>query len=370
MLFTFSIFTMLMASTAFATRYIVGVTNPLSDNIEFESVIRYFEIGELFKAYLMDYSSFPFHLYQDPNIVFVNEDQKVSLTEQHVFEIPKVLLKQMNPVWNLDRIDQSSGVLDNIYYYPYLAGINVSNFVLDTGIDINHPEFEGRAIWGTNTADKDNNASNYNPHGTHVAGIIGSKTYGVAKKTKLISVKVLDNSGTGAISSIIAGIEWVGSHLQEKNVINLSLGMNGVVESLNAAIRAITSKGVHVVVAAGNSALEACGTTPASEGSAIAVGSTNKGDTYSKWSNWGPCVAIYAPGANIVSTIPNKQTRSLSGTSMASPHVCGVISLILNYHGNFTPKQMKDYVMQKNTKNIITNLPARSNNNFLYSLTF
>jgi len=254
------------------------------------------------------------------NIVSIEEDLPVNIDGYKM---------QKDPIWNLDRIDQRSNDLNSMYFYQDLAGTGVWNYVLDTGIWVDHKEFEGRAEWGLNVADDQTKDGCMHPHGTHVAGTIGGKTFGIAKNTSLVSVKVLDCSGSGSTSGIVKALGWVASQNKKKKVINMSLG-GGFSNALNSAVEQITKAGVVVVVAAGNENSDACGGSPSSSQHAITVGATDRRTNIAGFSNWGKCVDIFAPGVDVLSAVPNGGTSSMSGTSMASPHIAGVVSLILD----------------------------------------
>ncbi|CAG8594836.1 10058_t:CDS:2 [Dentiscutata heterogama] len=278
---------------------------------------------------------------------------------------------QDSPVWNLDRIDQKNRPLNNEYIYPDCAGDDIVIYIVDTGIDITHPEFEGRAEYGKSVC------SGCPPcpyddhgHGTHVAGIAGSHTYGVAKKSTLIAVKVLNMDGSGTDSDIITGLQFVYEDYQKRkksSIVNMSLG-GGKSDALNLAVQAITGSGIHVVVAAGNSKGDACNSSPSSAPSAIAVGAVQNtsDDALSSYSNFGSCVPIYAPGDNVLSTyvenILDSTTATLSGTSMASPHVAGAIALFLcDYGKDISPSDMLTRLNSTCSKNLIGNLAPSGN---------
>jgi len=238
-----------------------------------------------------------------------------------------------NPVqspatWGIDRVDQRDLPLSNSYGVSG-SGSGVTAYIIDTGIRHSHNEFGERATFGTNTIDGDN--EDCNGHGTHVAGTVGGSTYGVAKNVDLVSVKVLNCNGGGTLASVIEGIEWTMNDAAGKTATaNMSLG-GGKSDAINTAVAALVSSGVPTVVAAGNSNADACNYSPASEASAITVGSTDDNDSRSSFSNYGSCLDIYAPGRSITSAWINgdSSTNSISGTSMASPHVCGGVALLL-----------------------------------------
>ncbi len=293
-------------------------------------------------------------------ILSVEEDQEVSVDSYQL---------QKNPIWGLDRIDQRSNDLNSMYFYNNLAGTDVWNYVLDTGIDISHPEFEGRAYWGINVADDEPPEGCMHPHGTHVAGTIGSKTYGVAKNTSLVSVKVLSCSGSGSVSGILRAIDWVAKQDKKKKVINMSLG-GGKSNALDSAVEQITKLGVVVVVAAGNENSDACQGSPSSSSSAITVGAIDKNTYIASFSNWGNCVNIFAPGVNILSTLPKGQVGYLSGTSMACPHVSGVVSLVLDAYPEETiyPEKISKFLQFSATKRKIGGDLKNSSDYLVFSL--
>ncbi|KAL1953731.1 hypothetical protein VTO42DRAFT_2330 [Malbranchea cinnamomea] len=262
----------------------------------------------------------------DPNVAYVEPDQEVKLD---------ALVTQSNaPSWGLGRIsNRQAGIRD--YHYDDSAGEGVIVYDVDTGIDISHPDFEGRAIWGSNHVDRVN--QDQNGHGTHVAGTIGGRAYGVAKKATIVAVKVLDAQGSGTISGIIAGLDWSVNHARQNGVtrraaLNMSLG-GGRSISFNQAAASAVQAGLFVAVAAGNEGQNAGNTSPASEPSVCTVGATSSNDAATSWSNYGSVVDVYAPGDAIVSTWPGGGSRSLSGTSMASPHVAGLGAYLIALEG-------------------------------------
>lgn len=362
-----------LLSFVVAKNFIVQVNNSPREFINDENIIDVYIVGDL-TFYLIDFPEFPIYLYSYDFVDYIEEDLTVSLfnqRQQHYFGRPVTPLQswhlQTDPVWNLDRIDQMSGALNRKYYYYTSAGKNVNVYVIDTGIDIKHPEFEGRASWGINTVDKID--TDCNNHGTHVAGSIGSNKYGVAKKTNLIAVKILNCQGSGQYSGIIAGFEFVSkAHAKGTNpsVVNMSLG-GGLSKVLNNAVAALIRQGIHVVAAAGNENQDACKTSPASETTVMTVGASGPRDLFATFSNWGTCVDILAPGVNIKSTTANNTYSTFQGTSMASPHVAGVYALILSDNKVFTPTLMKKLLTSKCTKNAIQGVKLGTPNCLLYS---
>lgn len=269
---------------------------------------------------------------------------------------------QPNAPWGLDRIDDRSG-LDRTYTYTG-SGNGVTAYVIDTGIQINHPDFGGRATWGANFVDRSN--SDGNGHGTHVAGTIGGTTYGVAKNVDLVAVKVLDSRGSGSFAGVIDGINWVAQNARGPSVANMSLG-GPASAAVDRAVAAAIRSGVTFVLAAGNNNGDACSLSPAREPSAITVGATDRRDRRSSFSNFGRCLDIFAPGTDITSTWNNGRTRTISGTSMAAPHVAGVAALILE-NGNSSPAAVARSLISSSTTGAVTNPGRGSPNNFLYSL--
>jgi len=240
--------------------------------------------------------------------------------------------------------------LDGRYIYPPGSGAGVTSYIIDTGIYIEHAELAGRAIWGVNYVDTQN--QDCNGHGTHVAGTVAGTTYGVAKKAEVVAVKVLNCAGSGSYAGVISGIDWTANdHIAKKNKATANMSLGGSFSAAtNAAVKAAVEAGVTFAIAAGNSDANACNYSPASEPLAITVGATDIGaegaaqvDIRSSFSNFGTCVDIFAPGSDITSAWIGGTTaiRTISGTSMAAPHVCGVATLILEANPTFTPAQVE-----------------------------
>ncbi|MEV6242330.1 S8 family peptidase [Lentzea sp. NPDC051838] len=292
----------------------------------------------------------------DPDVQFVERNTVATIQET-----------QSNPTWGLDRVDQASLPLNQKYTYPNTAS-NVTAYVLDTGIRKSHTDFEGRASDGYDFIDNDAVAQDCQGHGTHVAGTVAGKTYGVAKKAKLVAVRVLDCNGSGPWDGIIRGIDWVTQNAKKPAVVNMSLGGSGTNSSLENAVRRSIQAGVTYVLAGGNSGQDACNFTPARTPEAITVGASDRNDKRSIWtagsSNYGKCLDIWAPGSDIVSASHSNDTgtRSMGGTSMASPHVAGAAALYLSANPNATPAQVRDALVNAATPNKLTDIKTGSPN--------
>lgn len=267
--------------------------------------------------------------------------------------------KQTNPPWNLAMLTGDYKI------YDYSNSLNSTVYIIDTGIDIKHKEFEGRAIWGNNFVD--NIDSDCNGHGTHVAGTVGSKTYGINKYVKLVAVKVLDCKGSGYLSGIIKSIDWViqqHGYSKDKSVINMSFGGAGYSDIFQKAITKASEKGIYIIVAAGNESQDACNTYPAGYTNVISVGAVDENKNYAYFSNKGKCVHILAPGVEVLSTYKGGTTRSFSGTSMSSPHVAGVTSLYCNR--GYSYSQLFKMLQKISLKEEISKVPDDTLNYLLH----
>ena len=245
------------------------------------------------------------------------------------------------PSWGLDRIDQTETAGDHAYTYPDSAGEGVTAYVIDTGVRVTHKEFEGRATSGFDAVDNDDSADDGNGHGTHVAGTIAGATFGVAKKAKIVAVRVLDDSGSGTTEQVVAGIDWVTAHHEGPSVANMSLG-GSADPALDAAVQKAIASGVTFAVAAGNESADAGEGSPARVPEAITVASSTVDDEQSSFSNYGSVVDIYAPGSDITSSWNDSDdaTNTISGTSMATPHVVGAAAVYLAGHPDATPAEV------------------------------
>jgi len=295
-------------------------------------------------------------LAREPGVKYVQQDAAVRIVEN-----------QPNATWGLDRVDQQSLPLNGLYSYN-TTGRDVNVYVIDTGIRRTHVDFGGRAYPGTDTVGDGWNGDDCNGHGTHVAGTVGGSTYGVAKNAKLYSVRVLNCQGFGAWSGVIAGVDWVTANHVKPAVANMSLGGNAYQAADDAVTNSINA-GVVYAIAAGNSNAPACSYSPARTPNAITVGATTNLDARSWFSNYGTCVDLFAPGGNITSAWWTSDTavNTISGTSMAAPHVAGAAALYLEARPCATPAEVRDALVEHATSGVVTNPGAGSPNLLLYT---
>ena len=298
----------------------------------------------------------------------LRSDSRVAYVEQD--QIVHIVTVQSNPPsWGLDRIDQRPLPLNSSYTYDQ-TGTGVDAYIIDCGILLTHTDFGGRAVTGVDEITPGGTATDGNGHGTHVAGTVGGSSYGVAKGVKLIAVRVLDNNGSGTTSGVIAGIDWVtNDHTTRPAVANMSLG-GGVSTALDDAVRRSIADGVTYCIAAGNSTADASTASPARVTEAVTVGATNINDVFASFSNYGPVVDISAPGVNITSDwhTSNTATNTISGTSMATPHVAGAVALYLQANPTATPAAVQSALKSNGTPNTITSIPGGTVNLLLYSV--
>ncbi|MFH8366721.1 S8 family peptidase [Streptomyces sp. NPDC018031] len=276
------------------------------------------------------------------------------VVQNHRFTIDAT--QENPPSWGLDRVDQADTQGDSKYTYPDTAGEGVTAYVIDTGVRVTHKDFEGRATSGFDAIDNDDDADDGNGHGTHVAGTIAGAQHGIAKKAKIVAVRVLDDQGSGTTEQVVAGIDWVTQNHQGPSVANMSLG-GGADEALDAAVQKAIASGVTFGVAAGNESSDAGQGSPARVKEAITVASSTKDDAQSDFSNYGEVVDIYAPGSDITSAWNDSDegTKTISGTSMATPHVVGAAAVYLSGHQDATPEQVATALTEGATPDKITN---------------
>ncbi|MGH3350321.1 MAG: S8 family peptidase [Nocardioides sp.] len=276
---------------------------------------------------------------------------------------------QADPTWGLDRIDQAALPLDKNYHYEQ-TGKGVTAYIIDTGVATDHSEFTGRIGEGFDAVDGDTDPADGNGHGTHVAGTVAGTTYGVAKEATIVPVRVLDDQGSGTTEGVVAGIEWVTeNHTDGPAVANMSLG-GGADTALDAAVQASIADGVTYAVAAGNDyAADACDSSPAAVPEAITVGATDNTDAAADFSNIGECLDIFAPGVDITSSWNDGATNTISGTSMATPHVAGAAALFLEANPSATPADVASGLTGAATPDVVTN-PGTGSPNLLLSNLF
>ena len=296
-------------------------------------------------------------LADDPGVLYVEEDQQM-----------EIVTTQANATWGLDRIDQAARPLSTTYTYTS-TGNGVTAYIIDTGIRITHTQFGGRAVVGFDAIGDGRNGIDCNGHGTHVSGTVGGSTYGVAKAVRLVAVRVLSCTGSGSTSGVIAGVNFVTSNHISGNpaVANMSLG-GGVSTALDTAVRNSIADGVTYAVAAGNSNANASTSSPARVAEAITVGSSTINDARSSFSNFGAGVDIFAPGSSITSawSTSDTATNTISGTSMATPHVAGVAARFLQNNPGASAATVRNALVNAASLNRLTGVPSGTANRLLF----
>ena len=295
-------------------------------------------------------------LARHPRVAYLEQDQVMTTTAT-----------QSSATWGLDRIDQVSLPLSTTFTYTR-TGAGVHAYIIDTGILATHTQFTGRVGAGRDFVDNDADPTDCNGHGTHVAGTVGGTIHGVAKGVILHGVRVLSCTGSGSTSGVIAGVDWVRLNAIKPAVANMSLG-GGVSTTLDNAVTSAINAGVTFAVAAGNSNVNACNSSPARAAAAITVGATTSTDARASYSNFGSCLDLFAPGSSITSAwyTGTSATNTISGTSMATPHVAGVAALYLQGNPTASAATVRNALVNAASSNKVTNPGSNSPNKLLFT---
>lgn len=348
-------------------QYIVILNKDIGPAKDFAQNIAKQHGGRVLQSYDSALKGFAIYLPDTAGTAFIEAMKKnpqvLSVENDTVVNIDATT--QSNPDWGLDRIDQKALPLNSTYSYSQ-TGSGTTAYIVDTGILSTHQEFSGRVLNGYTAISDGNGTTDCNGHGTHVAGTVGGTTYGVAKSVRLVPVRILGCDGSGASSNVIAGLDWILKNGSKPAVVNMSLG-GAASSSLDSAVENLYNNGYVMVVAAGNSNTDACTSSPARTTNAITVAATDNSDTRASYSNYGSCVDIFAPGSQINSSWigSNTATKVLNGTSMATPHVAGVVAEMLQSTPTATPQTISTNLLNQATSNVVKN-PSGSPNRLLY----
>ena len=348
-------------------QYIVILNKDVGSSNEFAQGIAKQHGGKVLQTYDAVVKGFAIYFPDVAGTAFVEAMKKnpkvVSVENDTIMKVDATT--QSNPDWGLDRIDQKNLPLDSAYSYLQ-TGSGTTAYIVDTGILSTHQQFSGRVLSGYTAISDGNGTSDCHGHGTHVAGTVGGSTYGVAKNVSLVPIRILGCDGSGASSNVIAGLDWILKNGKKPAVVNMSLGGEANA-SLDSAVENLFNNGYVMVVAAGNSNTDACSSSPARVSKAITVAATDSTDTRASYSNYGSCVDIFAPGSQINSSWigSNTATKVLNGTSMATPHVVGVVAEMLQSTPTATPQTISTNLLNQASSNVVKN-PSGSPNRLLY----
>lgn len=334
-------------------QYIVILNKDAGPSIDFAQNIAKQHGAKVLQSYDTVLKGFAIYLPDTAATAFVEAMKKnpkvLSVENDIVMKIDATT--QSNPDWGLDRIDQKALPLNSAYSYLQ-TGSGTTAYIVDTGILSSHQQFSGRVLSGYTAISDGNGTTDCNGHGTHVAGTVGGSTYGVAKNVNLVPIRILGCDGSGASSSVIAGLDWILKNGKKPAVVNMSLGGDAST-SLDSAVENLFDNGYVMVVAAGNSNTDACSASPARVSKALTVAATDNTDTRASYSNYGSCVDIFAPGSQINSSWigSNTATKVLNGTSMATPHVAGVVAEMLQSTPTATPQTISTNLLNQASSN-------------------
>ncbi|HBN3183962.1 TPA: S8 family peptidase [Acinetobacter baumannii] len=348
-------------------QYIVILNKDAGPSKDFAQNIAKQHAGKVLQSYDTVLKGFAIYLPDTAGAAFIEAMKKnphvLSVESDTIVNIDATT--QSNPDWGLDRIDQKALPLNSTYSYLQ-TGSGTTAYIVDTGILSSHQEFSGRVLSGYTAISDGNGTTDCNGHGTHVAGTVGGTTYGVAKNVNLVPIRILGCDGSGASSNVIAGLDWILKNGKKPAVVNMSLGGEANA-SLDSAVENLFNNGYVMVVAAGNSNTDACSSSPARVSKAITVAATDSTDTRASYSNYGSCVDIFAPGSQINSSWigSNTATKVLNGTSMATPHVVGVVAEMLQSAPTATPQTTSTNLLNQASNNVVKN-PSGSPNRLLY----